>query len=176
MFRLSLLFVVINVVHSVQSSPFTSPLLSLSTPPAGIECTDNVCKPTSTSGIKAEVVNLEDKILNEWKAAGTETSNPNLSDSSTSSTAIASDPNSPSNSPLNSPNSASSVQPEPNVDVPITNSNSTSTPEEPAGLESQVSELEKMGFATTDCKIALKKTGYNIGNYYLIKIRVTVRG
>lgn len=132
------------VATVVQSSHFyTSPLLGLSNPPAGVECVDNVCKIVPTSDtIKAEVIDLESKILKEWKAAGTaEPSN----DSS-----ITSDPSSP-------------VVDEQTSDVatePL--SESAESEAEPTESEVKVSELVKMGFDAGDAKIALKKANYEV--------------
>lgn len=48
----------------------TSALFGLVNPSSTVECTDNVCKVVpSSSSIKTEIIDLENKILKEWKAA-----------------------------------------------------------------------------------------------------------
>jgi hypothetical protein len=132
------------VATVVQSSHFhISPLLGLSNPPAGVECVDNVCKIVPTSDtIKAEVIDLESKILKEWKAAGT--AEPST-DSSTASVA--------SSTVVDDQTSAAVAEP---------SSESAETESEPTESEVKVSELVKMGFDAGDAKIALKKANYEV--------------
>jgi hypothetical protein len=132
------------VATVVQSSHFhLSPLLGLSNPPAGVECVDNVCKIVPTSDtIKAEVIDLESKILKEWKAAGT--AEPST-DSSTSSVA-----------------SSTVVDDQTNAAVAEPSSESAETESEPTESEVKVSELVKMGFDAGDAKVALKKANYEV--------------
>jgi hypothetical protein len=132
------------VATVVQSSHFhLSPLLGLSNPPAGVECVDNVCKIVPTSDtIKAEVIDLESKILKEWKAAGT--AEPST-DSSTASVA-----------------SSTVVDDQTEAAVAEPTSESAETESEPTESEVKVSELVKMGFDAEDAKIALKKANYEV--------------
>jgi hypothetical protein len=132
------------VATVVQSSHFhLSPLLGLSNPPAGVECVDNVCKIVPTSDtIKAEVIDLESKILKEWKAAGT--AEPST-DSSTASVA-----------------SSTVVDDQTNAAVAEPSSESAETESEPTESEVKVSELVKMGFDAGDAKVALKKANYEV--------------
>ena len=147
-----------SVVHSSSFSSY--PLLSLSNPPAGVECTDDVCKivtPTTSSSIKAEVVNLESKILKEWKAAG------NVELSSDSSATLV--------TPTVESSTVETIPPittEDNASVPINTDTAVTTEAEseanlePSDLESKVNELKKMGFSPADAKTALKQTGYEV--------------
>lgn len=127
------------VATVVQSSHFhTFPLFGLSNPPAGVECVDNVCKIVPTSDtIKAEVIDLESKILKEWKAAGT--AEP-TTESSTASI--------PSSSVVVDQTNDAAI--EPLLETAGSESEATES-------EVKVSELVKMGFDAGDAKIALKK-------------------
>jgi hypothetical protein len=126
------------VATVVQSSHFhLSPLLGLSNPPAGVECIDNVCKIVPTSDtIKAEVIDLESKILKEWKAAGTAEPSTDISPASV-----------PSSTDVN--DQTSDV-------VAETLLESAETESEPTESEVKVSELVKMGFDAGDATIALR--------------------
>lgn len=132
------------VATAVQSSHFyPSPLLGLSIPPAGVECVDNVCKIAPTSDtIKAEVIDLESKILKEWKAAGSAEPSADSSAASVISSPIVDDQN-------------SDVTSEPL-------SESAKSELEPTESDVKVNELVKMGFDAGDAKIALKKADYEV--------------
>lgn len=164
MFRISVqLLLAVSVVHS--SRFYTYPLLSLSNTPV-VECTDNVCKVVpSSSSIKAEVVNLESKILKEWKAAG----NTEHSSAAEHSTSAAVEPVVTAVE-VSTPLAEVSEQTAEPAAAPVSEqsepleSAAAKPSDEPSDLESKVTELKKMGFAAADAKSALKRSKYEVSD------------
>ena len=136
---------------TVRSSHFhTTILTGLINPPAGVECADNVCKiVTPSDSIKAEVVDLESKIMKEWKAAG--------------STEI--DSASPVVATAVADKVEENIKPEV-VAKPISPAE-VEAPEaeqvDVADIEAKVDELKKMGYSSEDAKLALKKSNNEVG-------------
>ena len=135
---------------AVRSAHFhTTILMGLSNPPAGVECTDNVCKVVpSPENIKSEVLDLETKIMKEWKAAGSteiDSTSPvavtavtDIAEEDTKSKAVVLD--------------ASPVQ------LPASEAEQTDV----ADIDLKVSELKKMGYSAEDAKLALKKSNNEV--------------
>ena len=173
MLRLSVqLLLVATVVHSSQFH--ASPFLSLSNPPAGVECSDGVCSivpSASVDSTKADVIDLEDKVLKEWKAAGpAEPSSDKSSMIVPSASAIEAMHIPESRKQSTVTGEAATVFNEQSVEIvapptPVSVGDApVGAPEEvePSDLESKISELKKMGFAAADAKTALKLTGYDV--------------
>ena len=135
--------------------------MGLSTP--NVECTDNVCKviPSSPSSIKAEVVDLENKILKEWKAAGNAegpsatTVVPAVESAVDVSVAAEELVEPAAVAAVVAPGSDSSPSEQPPTAA-------TAESDEPSDLASKVTELKKMGFAAPDAQSALKRSGYDV--------------
>lgn len=124
--------------------------MGLSNPPAGVECVDNVCKIVSPSdSIKAEVVDLESKIMKEWKAAGSTEIDSASPPIATAVTDIVEE----------------NIKPE--VIVTAATVEEVKAPEaeqiDVADIEAKVDELKKMGYSSDDAKLALKKSNNDVG-------------
>lgn len=140
MFRLCIPFLLIATGVS-SARLHTSALFGLVNPSSTVECTDNVCKvvPTSSS-IKTEIIDLENKILKEWKAAAGPV------EPTTNTTAAVEEAVITPSEPVSAPS-------EP---VPVV--------AEASDVDEKVSELEKMGFSSEAAKLALKKADYEVSS------------
>ena len=171
MLRLCLqLLLAATVVHC--SHFCVSPLLSLSNPPVGVECSDGVCSiapSASADSSKAEVIDLENKVLEEWKAAGPAEPSSDKSSAIVPS-AVIEESIADIKGSLNVVGSFTSASDGQSVGMELPLASETtgdvavvsSEEVEPLDLESKISELKKMGFAATDAKIALKKSAYDV--------------
>ena len=172
MLRLCLqLLLAATVVHCSQF--YVSPLLSLSNPPVGVECSDGVCSiapSASTDGSKAEVIDLENKVLEEWKAAGPAEPSSDKFSAIVPSAAVIEESIADIEGSLNVVGSFTPASDGQSVgtELPLASETTgdvavvSSEEAEPLDLESKISELKKMGFAATDAKIALKKSAYDV--------------
>lgn len=172
MLRLCLqLLLAATVVHCSQFR--VSPLLSLSNPPAGVECSDGVCSiapSVSADNIKAEVIDLENKVLEEWKAAGPAEPSSDKSSAIMPSAAVIEASIADTEEPLNAVESSIPASDGESVGMVLPSTSEKTGDEavvstedvEPLDLESKISELKKMGFAATDAKVALKKSAYDV--------------
>ena len=151
-----------NVVNSSRFSFY--PLLGLSNPPAGVECVDDVCKlPTpSTNSFKAEVVNLESKILKEWKAAGQTEHSSDSSEVLTPAVESAVESSAVEASLVDTVDAAAPKDTTVPIAVSGDSENTVTENTEPADLDTKINELKKMGFSAVDAKIALKQTNYEV--------------